>query len=74
MGFIELDCSPPRLFPLNMVLLVFVATLFSATTRVYLWEDIHSINITASLNLEIIFSTSYTCLFRIFSSYAYVCI
>lgn len=43
MGFIELDCSPPRLFPLNMVLLVFVATLFSATTRVYLWEDIQLI-------------------------------
>lgn len=32
----------------------------------YLWEDTHSINITASLNLEIIFSTSYTCLLRIF--------
>lgn len=75
MGFIELNWVFPPVFPLKIILLVFVASLFSATTGVYLREEIYSIILTASLNLEIIFGTSSPCLLHIFSlSFAYVCI
>lgn len=45
-----------------------MTSLFSATTRVYLRDEIYSIILTASLNLEIIFRTSYPCLLHIFPS------